>query len=231
MKFPRTLVFLLALNLTVATGFAATLAPQASPVPRGPAPAAAAATATDIRDIRGPISIPYGWMWAAYVAAGLVLAGALYAGWRWYRARAKERAREPYEIALERLEKARALMKPERAREYSFAVSEITRTYIEARFHERAARRTTEEFLHDLLTRAEPPLSLHRARLEDFLQHCDLAKFAKWQLSLPEMESMHESARAFILETWPQPAGQPAAPGLNGTAAHSSEPQLTPSRS
>jgi hypothetical protein len=227
----KTLFLLLALTLTAATGFAAVLAPASTPAAPMKA-AATAAAATDIRDIRGPISIPYGWLWAAYVAGGLVLAAVLYGAWRWYRAQAKERAKEPDEIALERLEKARALMSLERAREYSFAVSEITRTYIEARFHERAARRTTEEFLHDLLAQADTPLSRHRALLEDFLQYCDLAKFAKWQLSLADMESMHESARAFILETRPQPAAtKPVAQSLNGASAPAAEPQLTHSRS
>ena len=232
MNFPKTLAFLLAFHLTVLTGFAATLTP---PSPAASPASAAAAAATDIRDIRGPISIPYGWLWAAYVVGALVLAAALYGAWRWYRARAKERAKEPYEIALERLEKARALLAPERARDYSFAVSEITRNYIEARFQERAARRTTEEFLYDLLAQAETPLASHRALLEDFLRYCDLAKFAKWQLSLPDMEAMHESARAFILETRPQPsAHKPVAQsfdGLKDTAAPAPEPQLTPSRS
>ena len=64
---------------------------------------------------------------------------------------------------------------------------------------------TTQEFLHDLLAQSEGPLAEHREQLADFLHHCDLAKFARWQLSLPEMESMHESARAFVVETCPQP--------------------------
>ena len=248
MNFPKTLLFLTVLNLTVAAEFACGAQLEPTPTPaasaagapvaalstasRQPAAATAnaaqpAATATeDIRDIHGPISIPYGWLWAAYVAAGIGLAAATYGGWRWYRRRAAERAKQPFEIALERLEKARALMTPERAREYSFAVSEITRRYIEARFHERAARRTTEEFLHDLLARAGTPLSAYREQLEDFLHHCDLAKFARWQLSVPEMERMHESARAFIFETRPQPQAKiPAVPGRNGQAPHLTEPQ------
>jgi hypothetical protein len=237
MNFLKTLVFLVALNLSTAAGFAATLAPAGQPstaasgAPTVAAqPAANPATATDIHDIRGPISIPYGWLWAAYVAGGMVLAAALYGGWRWYRAQAKERAKEPHEIALERLEKARTLMQPERARDYSFAVSEITRTYIEARFHERANRRTTEEFLYGLLSQANTPLSAHRALLEDFLRHCDLAKFARWTFSLSDMESMHESARAFILETRPRPVASKAQ-SLNGATPLASEPQLTPARS
>jgi hypothetical protein len=245
MKFCRTLACLAAWQLALATGFSAVLAPAGSPLPlprvapaqplaKSPAPTPAAATAaTDIRDIRGPISIPYGWLWAAYVAGGMVLAAALYGAWRWYSKPPPARVKEPAEIALERLEKARELMIPERAREYSFAVSEITREYIEARFHERAARRTTEEFLHDLVGQAGTPLSRHRALLEDFLQYCDLAKFARWQLSPMDMASMYESARTFILETRPPPApARPgAAPSLNGAAAQAPATEFTPARS
>ena len=242
MNFPKTLVFLTVLNLTVATEFAcaATVDPIPTPAQTVAAPvavaskptAAAAGPATaaseDIRDIRGPISIPYGWLWAAYVAGGIAFAAAAYAGWRWYRRHAAERAKLPHEIALERLEKARSLMTEPQAREYSFAVSEVTRRYIEARFQERAARRTTEEFLHDLLARTDTPLAAHREQLEDVLHHCDLAKFARWQLSMPDMEAMHASARAFILETRPAAdVKAPAAGSRNGTVPHTTEPQLT----
>ena len=195
MNVRRMLVLLTAWNLAAASAFALTQAP--------------AAAAEDIRDIRGPISIPYPWLWAAYVAGAIVLAAALYGGWRWYRRRAKERAKTPAELALDRLEQARALMTEETAREYSFAVSEITRRYIEQRFRERAARRTTEEFLHDLLERSDTALAAHRDALEDFLEHCDLAKFARWQLAVADMEAMHGSARAFILDTRPQADAKP----------------------
>ena len=109
---------------------------------------------------------------------GAALAGLLYAAWRWNRRRALGAALLPYEIALARLEEARALMQPENAREFSIAVSEIVRQYIEERFQVWAARRTTEEFLHDLLEPSDALLASHRALLEDFLRHCDLAKFA-----------------------------------------------------
>jgi hypothetical protein len=191
--------------------------PVVTPTPTlSPAPAAAqqsAAAAEDIRDIRGPISIPYQWLWAAYLAGGLALAAALYAAWRFLRRRVVARAKTPFEIALERLEEARALMTENQVREYAFAVSEIIRVYIEKRFGEKAARRTTEEFLSDLLQQTGTPLANHRGLLEDFLQHCDLPKFARWQLSIREMESMHESAHAFILDTRPQPeTAKPAHP-------------------
>jgi hypothetical protein len=179
-----------------------------------PAPAIApsanpANPAEDIHDIRGPISIPYQWLWAAYLVGGLIVAALLFVLWRWYWGWVKIKAKLPYEIALDRLEAARAFMTENQVREYAFAVSEIIRSYIEQRFGERAAHRTTEEFLSDLLRQTGTQLAVHRALLEDFLNHCDLPKFARWQLSVAEMESMHGSARTFILATRPQPEPAP----------------------
>jgi hypothetical protein len=179
-----------------------------------------AMTAEDIHDIRGPMAIPYEWLWAAYLLGGLAVAWALYAGWRWFRRLAVTKPKLPFEIALERLDAACALMTTNTVREYAFTVSEIIRVYIEQCFGEKAARRTTEEFLSDLLQQTGTPLARHRRRLEDFLSHCDLSKFARWQFSVREMQSMHESARVFILETRPQQEpvksqtqpGQPVAP-------------------
>ena len=150
----------------------------------------------------------------------MVIAAALYGAWRFFRRQVATKSKLPFEIALERLEAARVLMTTETVRDYAFTVSEIIRVYIEQRFGEKAAHRTTEEFLSDLLQQTETPLAQHRRRLEDFLSHCDLSKFARWQFSIHEMESMHESARVFIVETKPQsepaksvpPTMQPEAP-------------------
>ena len=68
-------------------------------------------------------------------------------------------------MALERLEAARALMQPGRAREFSIEVSDIVREYIEERFQVMAAHRTTDEFLHDLLDFRGSGLAAHRALL------------------------------------------------------------------
>jgi len=103
-------------------------------------------------------------------------------------------------------------MTADTAREYAFTVSEIIRVYIEQCFGEKAARRTTEEFLSDLLQQTGTPLAQHRRRLEDFLSYCDLMKFARWEATVREMESMLESARVFILDTRPQPEPAPAPP-------------------
>jgi len=157
----------------------------------------------DIRDIRGPKPIPTPLLWAWCLAGGAALAVPLYLVWRrWIRRPTVVLL--PYQIALARLEEARRLMQPEYAREFSTEVSEIVRTYIAVRFEVRAAHRTTEEFLHDLLAMPEALLGSHRALLADFLRHCDLAKFALWVLSYEEMERMLLSALDFVLAT-----GQP----------------------
>ena len=156
----------------------------------------------DIRDIRGPIHIPYPWVWIIYVIVGCAVIFLAFQIFRWWKKRRQTvRIKLPHEIALERLEQARAWMNAGHAREFSIAVSDAVRLYIEDCFHERAAHRTTEEFLHNLLTKSSSLLAAHAAPLEDFLRHCDLAKFARWSLSVPEMEAMHASARKFVQET------------------------------
>jgi hypothetical protein len=159
------------------------------------------------------ISIPYPILWLLYFLGAAALVAILYYAWKWLH-RTVIKPKLPHEIALERLEAARALMNEGQVREYAFAVSEVIRNYIEQRFGEKARRRTTEEFLSDLLKQRGTPLAEHRALLEDFLMHCDLPKFARWQLSTAEMESMHASASAFITNTKPgayAPANVPAA--------------------
>jgi hypothetical protein len=215
-----------ALALVVAGGFAQTAA--AAPAPTASAagkmaparqPFALAAPPQtndgDIRDIRGPIHIPPPWLWAAWLTGSAALAALLYGGWRWKRSRTRAAKLLPYQIALARLDEARKLMRPENAREFSIAVSQIVRQFVEERFQVRAARRTTEEFLRDLLEPSDALLVTHRKSLADFLGHCDLAKFARWIFSTGEMTTMLQSAHDFVSQAGAAPAptvGSPPPP-------------------
>ena len=160
-----------------------------------------AAATEDIRDIRGPKFIALAWLLPALLAAAVLLAWGAYRAWRWLRRRQRPRVPLPFEVALQRLEDIRALMQPPTAREFSTAVSDIVRSYIEQRFDVIATHQTTEEFLHDLLESSDASLVRHRALLSEFLHQCDLVKFAGMSLTLQSMESLHQSARAFVLET------------------------------
>jgi hypothetical protein len=173
------------------------------------APPADVATADDIRDIRGPKGIFPLWEVAALLAGGALLAIGGYAAWRWARRRRSPRALPLFEIALRRLEEIRALMQPSSVREFSIAISDIVRRYIEDEFKVTATHRTTEEFLRDLLDSPNASLAAHRNLLAQFLQQCDMAKFAGVGLSMRIMESLHQSARSFVIESSkPLPAAQ-----------------------
>ena len=159
-----------------------------------------AAPAEDIRDIRGPISLLPEWVLPAIIGGAVLIALGIYGLWRARRNRAA-RIMLPHEIALQRLEEISALMQPARAREFSIAASDIVRLYIEQRFSVTATRRTTEEFLRDLLGSSDAALAQHQGLLGEFLHQCDFVKFAGQSLTERNMESLRESARAFVLAT------------------------------
>jgi hypothetical protein len=190
---------------------AASMSPQAvtpSPSPQalpGAKAAVRAAAADDIRDIRGPLHIPDPLVWL-YYAIGACLALAAAAGaWRWFKRHKALRAKRAYEIAFEKLERAKTLMEPELADAFSVAVSDAVRTYIEQRFEVRVTRHTTEEFMARIQAEPAGGLGEYRDLLQDFLSHCDLAKFARFLLTVDQMKEMHESAWQFVDKTRPQP--------------------------
>jgi len=159
-----------------------------------------AAAADDIRDIRGPKGIFPIWQVAVLLAGAALLAIGGYTAWRWARRRSPK-ARQRFEIALQQLEGIRTLMQPSSVREFSIAISDIVRRYIEDEFQITATHRTTEEFLHDLLESSNASLAAHRNLLAQFLNQCDVAKFAGVGLSMRIMETLHQSARSFVIES------------------------------
>lgn len=160
----------------------------------------AAPAAEDIRDIRGPKYALPPWVLPAVIVGAVLILSTVYGLARWRRSR-RARALLPFEIALQRLEDIRTLMQPSGAREFSTAVSDIVRSYIEQRFDVTVTRRTTEEFLHDLLQSPNASLTRHQGLLGDFLYQCDFVKFAALSLTLQNMETLRQSARTFVLET------------------------------
>ncbi|HMD27797.1 MAG TPA: hypothetical protein VKH13_04430 [Steroidobacteraceae bacterium] len=165
-------------------------------------PAASTDPAQDIRDIRGPKFVRPDWLLPLVLAGGLLLGFGAYGAWRWRRRRRQRPiSLSPMELALQRLEELRALMLPASAAAFSVAVSDIVRSYIEQRFAVVATRRTTEEFLHDLLESSHASLARHRALLGKFLHLCDFVKFGGLSLTPQNMESLRQSARTFVLAT------------------------------
>ena len=178
--------------------------------PVGPSPGAPSVdSGQDIRDIHGPIAIPRRlslWWYAggAAFAAGAIAGLVLYA-------RRRKPSVPPSEGALRALAEAGTTFDND-PRQFSFAVSEIVRQYVEEAFHVRAAHRTTEELLADLML-DRSPVALHRTALAEFLRYCDLAKFAGWSLSPADRTAMLASAETFVRAT-----AAPASPEQVGRA-------------
>ncbi|HLX95685.1 MAG TPA: hypothetical protein VKU37_08065 [Verrucomicrobiae bacterium] len=167
----------------------------------------AAAAANDIRDIKPPVAIPNGWEWL-WLALGL-LAGAalLLAFWKWWQYR---RAHVPvappvpaHVRAKQKLQEALAFLA--QPKPFCILVSDTVRAYLEEQFDFRAPERTTEEFLHEL--QATDLLSPEQKEsLGQFLESCDLVKFARYEPGEPELRGLHGSAVRLIEETEPHQA-------------------------
>jgi hypothetical protein len=163
--------------------------------------AALAEAAEDIRDIRGPKTLPGPWQIPAALMAAIVVALCAYLVWRRRHRRVRHRPLSLSELTLQRLEGTRPLMFPATAREFGIAASELIRDYIEKRFHVVATQKTTEEFLQTLLQSSNEALARHRSLLAEFLYQCDFVKFAGGSLAVANMEALFQSARRFVLET------------------------------
>ena len=178
------------------------LSPQAAP---GAGGTLRPAQVDDIRDIRGPLHIPDPLLWLYYAIGALLASAAAAVYWRWFSRRRTVRAKQAFEIAFEQLEQAKSLMKPELADAFSVAVSDAIRTYIEKRFELPVTRHTTEEFMVRIQAEPARGLAEYNDLLHDFLVHCDLAKFARFHLTVDQMKEMHESAWQFVDQTRPRP--------------------------
>jgi hypothetical protein len=107
-----------------------------------------------------------------------------------------------HELAYERL---RALVKEDlvsagRIKEFYERISDILRHYIEHRFSLRAPERTTEEFLVELAN-TDVRSASDKERLGEFLQHCDLVKFARHEPTTEQIQKTFDLVKDFIEKT------------------------------
>jgi hypothetical protein len=166
---------------------------------------------SEARDITGPEQIPEAnspwipvlrWSGVALVALALVL-GALE-----LRRRLAPRTPElpPHEWAVRELARLEGMGLPShgQAERFHTLASDTIRRYLELRFHLRAPRQTTAEFLDAM--RQSPQLEANqRVLLREFLERCDLAKFARAEYSVEECRATADMARTFVEQTKPAP--------------------------
>jgi len=164
----------------------------------------AAVSTNALRDIKPPVEIPTGWVWAFWVVGALLLAAFGYWAWRYWQKRHAQMAIPPiipaHVRAKQKLEAALALLG--QPREFCIMVSDTIRYYLEERFTFRAPERTTEEFLYEL-RQTELLTPDQKESLGEFLKRCDLVKFARYEPGEPELRDLHDSALRLVEETEP----------------------------
>ena len=163
---------------------------------------------SDIKDIKPPIDIPSQWMWL-WIALGSAILLALIV---WLvifllkRTQVKKEIELPpvpsWEKAYARLENLRAGKIIERIylKPFYSELSDIIRHYLEERFSIKAPEMTTEEFLDSL--RNSPVLNdAQQQTLKEFLQICDMVKFAKLQSNAVEAQKSFDLVKLLIDQT------------------------------
>jgi len=183
-----------------------------------------------LKDAAAPVSVMEENRIPLYVGVALLAAGvgALISFFvvRKLRARRGERPGPPprpaHEVALERLDRLGALGFLENAdnRPFYFAVSEVIRDYLGARYGFDSLELTTDELLAELRRQAGRELIL--GEIQGWLSACDLVKFAKVSPSASEARGALESAIRIVTATRPAPvvAAAPAAGGGGVEARH-----------
>ncbi len=151
------------------------------------------------------IAIPNAWLWVIWIASILALCAVAWLVWRYRRKKAAAVPAvppvPPHVRARQALEAALAMLSDPKA--FSIAVSGALRAYLEERFTFHAPDRTTEEFLYELrgtnLLTTEQKLSLG-----EFLESCDLIKFARYEPTEVELRGLHAAALKLVNETEPR---------------------------
>jgi hypothetical protein len=177
-----------------------------------------AGEAPDIKEIAPPVSLSRGWWWLWVLAVALAAAAALWYFW-WRRRKSAEEAEllpQPHEVALRALRDlmAQDLIAKGQAKLLYLRLSAILRHYIEGRFGLLAPEHTTEEFLYEVRDDARFSDS-QKQLLREFLEHCDMVKFAEYQPAREEIDDTINTCAQFIAETKPA-RDEPAVAAVGG---------------
>jgi hypothetical protein len=153
--------------------------------------------AEEFHDIASPVDYSLIPPWLVFVIAFVVLSLLGLVVW-WFVQRRKPELppKAPREIALEELEQIRPEIERMSAYEFSIRVSDILRRYVTQQYGLPAMRQTSIEFL-TAAAKAPSFSADDKSLLEDFLNRCDLIKFAKYEATTSDSELLLEEAIRF----------------------------------
>lgn len=103
----------------------------------------------------------------------------------------------PRQRALDRLARIQSEMDKLSPYQFSIRVSDILRQYVTEQYQLPVTRQTSVEFLNALAA-SSPFSSDERSLLSDFLNRCDLIKFARYDATLEDSRLLLEEADRFV---------------------------------
>jgi hypothetical protein len=149
-------------------------------------------------DIAPPVDYSLIPPWVIFVSSVLVLSlvGALiwYGRRFWPKKQVVRTARERALDALERVEIELERMPPY---QFSIAVSDVLRRYVLEQFDLPMTRQTSIEFLNAIAT-TKNFSDADKSLLTDFLDRCDLIKFARYEATTEDSRLLLDEARRFV---------------------------------
>jgi hypothetical protein len=154
--------------------------------------------AEEFHDIAPPVDYSLIPPWLVFVIAFVVLSLLGLVVWWFVRWRKPELpSKPPREIALEQLEQIRTDIERMSPYQFSIRVSDILRGYMTQQYGVPATRQTSIEFL-TAAAKAPSFSADDKSLLEDFLNRCDLIKFAKYEATSSDSELLLEEAIRFV---------------------------------
>ena len=154
--------------------------------------------AAEFHDIAPPVDYSLIPPWLVFVIAFVVLSLlGLIVWWLLQRRKPEPPPKAPREIALEELEVIRAEINEMSPYQFSIRVSDILRRYVSQQHGLPATRQTSIEFL-SAAAKAPSFSADDKSLLEDFLNRCDLIKFAKYEATTSDSELLLEEAIRFV---------------------------------
>lgn len=153
--------------------------------------------AEEFHDIASPVDYSLIPPWLVFVIAFVVLSLLGLVVW-WFVQRRKPELppKAPREIALGELEQIRPEIERMSPYQFSIRVSDILRRYVTQQYGLPAMRQTSIEFL-TAAAKASSFSADDKSLLEDFLNRCDLIKFAKYEATTSDSELLLEEAIRF----------------------------------
>jgi Domain of unknown function (DUF4381) len=150
------------------------------------------------RDIVPPVDYSLIPPWLIFVIAFVALTILGLAGWSILRRRPPPQPpRLPREWALEALEEIEGELETLTPYRFSIRVSDILRRYVTEQFALPVTKQTSVEFL-SALAKSSPFSGAERSLLEDFLNRCDLIKFARYNATRADSRLLLEEAKRFV---------------------------------